>query len=216
MIHFIADAMEWIHHYIDDFIVAGAPQSDVCKLSLRTLTQTCNILGMCINHEKTEGPANRLTVLGIEHNTSAMEMKLPPEKLEHLYTLLKHWCGRKAGSRKDLESLAEMLQHACNIVRPGGSGSLGPPPNRCTRYCSKGTSPHSVLWGHAWKGCTACCNCDNQSARNALLCHLMHYLFFASARYGFHKAHRPIYGSTLQPPSLQDWTAWFGALCSTP
>ena len=77
MIHPIANAMEWnaksrgatsIFNYIDNLIVVGPPQLEVCKLSLRTLTQTCDILGMCINHEKTEGPATRLTVLGIELN----------------------------------------------------------------------------------------------------------------------------------------------------
>ena len=40
-----------------------------------------------------------------------MEMRLPPEKLERLSTLLKHWYGRKVGSHK-------VLQHACNVVRP--------------------------------------------------------------------------------------------------
>lgn len=52
----------------------------------------------------------------------------------------------------------------------------------------------SVLWSHAWTGCTVCCYCDNkaivnvinnQSARDALLYHLMCCLFFASARYDF-------------------------------
>ena len=124
----VADALEWIvrsrgftsiFHYIDDFIVVGPTESEVCELSLHTLTQTCDILGMPIAHEEMEGPATRLTVLGIELDTAAMEMRLPSEKLERLSTLLKYWRGRKAGSRKDLESLARMLQHACNVVRPG-------------------------------------------------------------------------------------------------
>ena len=124
----VADALEWIvrsrgvtsiFHCIDNFIVVGPPESEVCELSLRTLTQTCDILGVPIAHEKTEGPATPLTVLGIELDTAAMEMRLPSEKLERLSTLLKYWRGRKAGSRKDLESLARMLQHACNVVRPG-------------------------------------------------------------------------------------------------
>ena len=281
----VADALEWIarsrgatniFHYIDDFIMVGSPQSEVCELSLRIFAHTCDTLGMPIAHEKTKGPATRLTVLGIELDTLAMEMRLPSEKLERLSTLLKHWRGRKADFRKDLKSLAGMLQHACNVVHPSctflrrvyellarmhsykshysvrlntecqadlewwvsflgawngtsilrplraaspevelwsdalgswGCGAYwcglwfqdpwGHLPIATQGIAAKELFPivvASVLWGHAWTGCTVCCYCDNkavvdlinnQSARDALLCHLMCCLFFASARYDF-------------------------------
>ena len=122
----VADALEWlvksrgvehIFHYIDDFVVVGPSLSNACKHSLRTLTQTCENLGLLVAHEKTEGPSTRLTVLGIEFDTELMELRLPAEKLERLASLLAIWRGRGSGPRRDLESLAGILQHACSPGR---------------------------------------------------------------------------------------------------
>jgi len=124
----VADALQWIvqsrsvhhiHHYIDDFVVLGPPNSEVCSNSLLTLSQTCSELGVILANEKTEGPATCLTVLGIEIDSAAMELRLPADKLTRLAGLLEAWHGRKAGIRRDLESLVGMLQHASKVVRPG-------------------------------------------------------------------------------------------------
>lgn len=65
----VADALEWlvksrgvehIFHYIDDFVVVGPSLSNACEHSLRTLTQTCENLGLLVAHEKTEGPLHVL------------------------------------------------------------------------------------------------------------------------------------------------------------
>ena len=51
----IADALEWIvrargaeltHHYLNDFIVVGAPRSGECAASLEILLETCKDLGI--------------------------------------------------------------------------------------------------------------------------------------------------------------------------
>ena len=124
----IADALEWvvrsrgvrsIFHYIDDFIFIGAPQSDECVHSLRLFLSTSEALGMLVSSDKTEGPARRLTVLGIQIDTVAMTLSLPEEKLERIGSLLQEWHGRRAGTRRELESLVGTLQHAACVVRPG-------------------------------------------------------------------------------------------------
>ena len=60
----VADALEWIvrsrgvtniFHYINHYILVGPP---VCELSLRTLTQTCDILGVPITQEKDGRPSH--------------------------------------------------------------------------------------------------------------------------------------------------------------
>lgn len=67
-------------------------------------------LGVLIADEKTEGPSTCLTVLGIEIDTKEMTLRLPMEKLDRLQALLKFWQGRCSGTRRDLESLAGLLQ----------------------------------------------------------------------------------------------------------
>ena len=63
--------------------------------------------------------ATRLTVLGIEIDTLAMQLRLPSEKLQRLRDLLGEWRGRRAGRRNYLESLVGMLQHASRVVHTG-------------------------------------------------------------------------------------------------
>jgi hypothetical protein len=86
----VADALEWvvrtrgvhnIFHYIDDFIIIGAPRSDECANCLGLFLSTCEALGMLISRDKTEGPAFRMTILGIQVDTVAMTLSLPEEKL---------------------------------------------------------------------------------------------------------------------------------------
>ena len=124
----VADALEWvvrsmgashIYHYMDDFILVGPANSPACEQNLRLLMQTCSNLGVAMASEKTEGPCTRLTVLGIQVDTLAMTLSLPHEKLRRLHDLLGSWRGRRAGSRRDLESLVGMLQDASRVVRPG-------------------------------------------------------------------------------------------------
>ena len=124
----VADALEWvvrqhgveqIFHYIDDFVMLGPPQSDQCRHSIQTFSKICSMLGCPLAPEKTEGPATVLTVLGIEFDTMAMELRLPSDKLERIRTLLDSWCVRRSCQRRDLESLVGLLQHASKVVRPG-------------------------------------------------------------------------------------------------
>jgi hypothetical protein len=124
----LADAIQWvaskkgvqyIQHYLDDFITAGAPQSDECGRNLQMVLETCGELGVPIADDKTEGPATCITFLGIEMDTIAMVLRLPPYKLQRLQQEIQQWCQRKFCTKKELQSLAGSLQHACKVVRPG-------------------------------------------------------------------------------------------------
>ena len=61
----IADAVEWIvrregasgiMHYLDDFLVVGAPNSSECAATLTTLLRVFDWLGLPVALEKLEGP----------------------------------------------------------------------------------------------------------------------------------------------------------------
>ncbi len=86
----IADALEWIarargakliHHYLDDFIVVGAPATSECARSLEILLDACRELGTPVASHKCTGPTSCLVFLGILIDTVKMEISLPKEKL---------------------------------------------------------------------------------------------------------------------------------------
>eukprot|EP00731_Ephydatia_muelleri_P000372 Em0001g372a len=126
----IADALEWylksrgiahVFHYLDDFTIVGSPSSDECMRALSVMRQACVELGIPLAEHKTEGPATRITFLGIMIDTTAGQLSLPPEKLARVQSLLADWGDRKSCSKKELESLIGTLNHACKVICPGRS-----------------------------------------------------------------------------------------------
>ena len=76
----VADALEWIlrkqgvqfiDHYLDDYIMYGPPDSKLCEEQLQLTLRTCERLGVPLAIEKLEGPTDCLTFLGIEVDTTA-------------------------------------------------------------------------------------------------------------------------------------------------
>ena len=124
----LADALEWvvrqegvdfIIHYLDDFLLVGAPASRECTGALTALLSACDRLGLPVAREKLEGLGGRLTFLGLELDYMALIIWLPEEKLTELRQLIQMWVGRKSCSRKELESLVGKLGHAARVVTPG-------------------------------------------------------------------------------------------------
>ena len=68
-------------HYLDDFITAGAPATKECQANMTCLSDTCEQLGVPLAPHKSEGPATCLKFLGIEIDTTSMELQLPADKL---------------------------------------------------------------------------------------------------------------------------------------
>ncbi|KAL5509536.1 hypothetical protein EMCRGX_G004926 [Ephydatia muelleri] len=115
----IADALEWylksrgiahVFHYLDDFTIVGSPSSDECMRALSVMRQVCVELGIPLAEHKTEGPASRITFLGIMI-----------DKIVRVQSLLTDWGDRKSCLKKELESLIGTLNHACKVIRPGRS-----------------------------------------------------------------------------------------------
>ena len=124
----IADAAEWIvrqagvnfiMHYLDDFLVLGAPASRECSVALGHVINTFGRLGLPLAVEKLEGPSTRLEFLGFELDSREMVIRLPPRKLRELQALIRSWVGRTSCLRKDLESIVGKLAHAARVVKPG-------------------------------------------------------------------------------------------------
>lgn len=126
----LADSLEWIirrkgvaytAHYLDDYVIVGPPGTSRCADDLHTLVETCEELGVPLAVAKCEGPTPCLTFLGIQIDTVKGTLSLPKDKLERVQSMVQQWEGRKACSRRELESLIGLLNHACKVVQPGRS-----------------------------------------------------------------------------------------------
>ena len=113
------DGVKEVDHYLDDFSLAGPPESKACQEDLDTALETCNRLGFPVAGEKTEGPATLITLLGIELGSVCLQLRPPWGKLEKLRELVAKWRRRKVCTKKELQSLAGHLSHACKVIRPG-------------------------------------------------------------------------------------------------
>lgn len=127
----VASMVEWIlinnynlHklvHYLDDFILAGPPDSLVCHQDLAVSLEVCKKLGLPLHPKKCEGPAVKLVILGIEMDSENQTARLPADKLDALQALITSWIPRRWCNRYQLESLIGHLHHAAKVVWPGRS-----------------------------------------------------------------------------------------------
>ena len=117
----VADAQQWLMmqqkldvlHYLDDFLVVSPPggwgsQGD----DLGTALKLCEELGVPVAAHKTEGPSTVITFLGIEIDTVERVLRLPEEKLCRLQREIERWKGRRYCTKRELQSIIGLLQHA--------------------------------------------------------------------------------------------------------
>lgn len=112
------DAARIVIHYVDDFLFV-VRCSEQARAVLAAALVLCEDLGLPMAADKTEGPVQCLTFLGIELDTVAMEARLPAAKLSELHRLCMVWRDKTHATMKELQSLQGLLQFACAVVRPG-------------------------------------------------------------------------------------------------
>lgn len=103
-------------HILDDFLFLGLPDSSICKLALHQFMSICDVLGVPIKGEKTEGPSTTLIFLGIELDTVNMEAKSPEEKIVKIQNALHSAKRHKNMTLRELQSLIGLLNFACCVV----------------------------------------------------------------------------------------------------
>ena len=123
----LADAAEWIVrqqgvefviHYLDDFLVMTTANEFSGSHSLHLLLKTFEQLGLPVAWDKLEGPSSCLTFLGFELDSVRNEIRLPRRKLKDIRKEVQEWIGKKS-CRKELESLIGRLGYASRVVKPG-------------------------------------------------------------------------------------------------
>ncbi len=124
----IADVIAWVLyqegvgrqlHYLDDFLILGAPGSEETAHALKTSMRVLHSLNIPMAEHKTEGPTTALCFLGIWIDTITFELRLPADKLAQLQDQIQSWGIRKFCRRRELESLLGHLSHAATVVKNG-------------------------------------------------------------------------------------------------
>lgn len=109
----LADVAEWIVrqqgvefivHYLDDFLVVMAPNELQGSHTMRLLLESFEHLGLLVAWDKLEGPSTCLTLLGFELNSTRREIRLPAQKLNDIRGSVRRWLERSC-TKKELESL---------------------------------------------------------------------------------------------------------------
>ena len=94
----LADAAKWILHkagvsfvihYLNDFLIIGAPNSCECQSAMKIVVETFAKLGFLLAINKLEGPTTCLDFLGFEIDSRMMAVRLPQEKLMELQHLIR-------------------------------------------------------------------------------------------------------------------------------
>ena len=111
--------VSFIIHYLDDFLLVGGTEYAACTNQLGIVLNTFEELGLLVALNKLEGPSARLTFLGFEIDSIAMEVRLPQVKVRKLQSEIAGWEHKHSCLKKELESLVGKLAHACKVVRPG-------------------------------------------------------------------------------------------------
>lgn len=110
------NGVSWAVHYVDNFLTIGKPGSDECQRSMVIMHDVCAKACLPLEPTKTQGPSEMLTFVGIELDSSRMEVRLPTDKLTSANELLNRWRGCKASRKYDLLSLIVILAHASKVV----------------------------------------------------------------------------------------------------
>lgn len=122
-------AIQWIMHHqygarhvshiLDDFIMIGPPSSSACQEDLDSFHKLANQINLPLKHSKTCLPATTIQVHGLEVDTIALELRLPPEKLSKAHDMLVQASCRRKITLRNLQSLIGFLNFACKAVVPG-------------------------------------------------------------------------------------------------
>ena len=144
----VADALQWILiqkgvkivlHYLDDFILVSGSLVEA-SYQKNILISTCRALGVPLEPSKLEGPTTCLQFLGIEFDTVALQLRLPPVKLTRLRAELQSALSKRTMTKHDLQSLTGLLQHATKVIQPGR-----PFLRRLHALQSVGSCPHHLV-----------------------------------------------------------------------
>ena len=111
--------LHWLIHYLDDYFLAGPPNSTLCENHLHCFLRVCKLLGFPVALDKVEGPATILTFLGLELDSVLQQIRLPRTKLNEILEELTLWLQCRKTTKRQLFSLIGKLAFAARAVPAG-------------------------------------------------------------------------------------------------
>ena len=123
-----ADALQFIMqrngvtdccHFLDDYLTAGPPNSDVCKQNLNTMVRCCEQTGFSVQRTKLVEPTTVIEFLGIIVDTVKQEVRISAERMSNIIAELRLYKDRKMCKKRQLLSIIGKLSFICQVVRPG-------------------------------------------------------------------------------------------------
>ena len=125
----LASALEYIFrqelhnpniiHYLDDYLIAGPPDSSICHSSFQGVESLCKDLGVATKEEKRTPPTTTITFLGVELDTLNQTVSLPQDKLQSLLQELQTFSTTRKCSKRSLLSLIGKLVFAAKVIPAG-------------------------------------------------------------------------------------------------
>ena len=106
-------------HYLDDFLLAGPKESRNCHTNMQTTINLFDKLGVPLAPDKIVNPTTTIVYLGIELDSTLMELRLPKDKLLSLNDILSQWSHKKKCTKRELLSLIGKLPFASKIIPSG-------------------------------------------------------------------------------------------------
>jgi hypothetical protein len=107
-----------VHHLIDDFLFI-APSKEECQSTLETFQNLCGSLRVPLAPEKTVGPSQKLTFLGITLDTINSCASLPEDKVIKSLSYIDCLLSKRSATLRELQQVIGLLNFACQVVVPG-------------------------------------------------------------------------------------------------
>ena len=81
----------------------------------------CERFGIPIAQEKTEGPVNVITYLGLEIDALNFQIRVPEENVSALVLMLQEFMTKSKVTLRKMQSLIGSLNFVCKAVGPGAT-----------------------------------------------------------------------------------------------
>lgn len=102
----------------DDIFIAGDTEEE-CRIHMQRAIDIVSSLGWELNTTKTEGPAQKLTFLGVQINTTTLTLDLERTRLEAYLKSVNEILAKRVISAHDLQRLAGKLQWLSGVFTQG-------------------------------------------------------------------------------------------------
>lgn len=103
--------------YLDDLGSCARPEE--AQKAFDTLGTVIGDSGLIEAGEKAVSPTTIMTFLGIEVDSNSMEIRVPQDKLDDIFSILDRWASKKSATKRQLQSLIGKLQFLAKCVAAG-------------------------------------------------------------------------------------------------